>query len=74
MIPEGTENECSGLVGSIMGHKFEARFHKHPPTHNLKFDYMIDTRDVVSITNAYSKREYVRDVCVRCGMVVKNDK
>jgi hypothetical protein len=82
MVDLGTIT-CNGLVGFILGHKFQ-------PVYDTDFKFKGDSEMVNNITNALSdqlimepnlienilhriadkKEIYVQHVCIRCGAVV----
>jgi hypothetical protein len=61
-------NRCS----SWLGHKFEARYDIRPQIGG-NFEG-VSSVDVVAVVNAQAKRDYVRDVCIRCGATVERSK
>ena len=55
-------NKCK----SIWGHKYQPRYNVVPPEAKVKVS-KISSEEFREIYEAMSKKEYVCDVCVRCG-------
>lgn len=53
---------------SPFGHKFEARYDEEPPKMDFSGGRSADWERLI---RAMTKRTYVRDVCVRCGMTIE---
>ena len=56
------EDKCT----SWLGHKFEARYDSEFPDQHSKMSNV-----TAGMLHALRKQTYVKDICVRCGEVVK---
>lgn len=71
------QDKCTGIFGKLFGHNFQPRYSESESEGTLPQDFWSPAltfgRDVVNIINSTKSRksEYVHDVCVRCGKIVK---
>lgn len=64
--------ECEGLFGRLFGHKFQPQYETTPPPDDLFAGMTRVASGVVeTMTTAYTKKTYVRDVCKRCGKSIE---
>lgn len=64
------KGNCESAPWLTFGHKFEARYDLDPPP-GMKLNGAASEEGAVRILEAATKRTYVRDVCVRCGMTIE---
>ena len=75
-------NKCIGIFGKIFGHKFQPRYNeKIIPPKESEAQLFLSTRSVIldgdnTILNSLKRieKEYKGDVCVRCGLIVNENK
>ena len=75
-------NNCKGILGKLVGHKFKARADtkygasKWPFTEGTIESQISTSESVVDILRETGTCDetYVCDICTRCGMVIKRDK
>ena len=72
---ENKTNNCKGLIGKILGHKFEPRYNTHSKPQHFNTTgtgwIVSDILDFQKIATEHVTT-YNADVCVRCGEVVNN--
>jgi hypothetical protein len=63
-----TVGKCSGLMGKLLGHRFEARYDYGAPT--ILPEYLQGPAyRVIELTKSSRPMAYKHDICARCGMV-----
>ena len=59
---------------SLDGHKFEPRYDSEPPTPTQMSTFeAVGLNAVKSLTATLTRRTYIKDICVSCGLSVERE-
>lgn len=63
---------CNGLLGWLLGHKFQARYNYSPPV-GIHPDFKDEVQVLFFVEHLVTKT-YTCDICFRCGKCVKYER
>lgn len=65
-----TTTKCTGIVGRLFGHNFEARYSYGAAT-TMVDEFEGNASAVIAVIEASKPETYVHDVCTRCGATIE---
>lgn len=70
-------DECVGIIGTILGHKYEPRYDVIRSNNGIdleNIDVVLDNAYIEVVESMVNKNSvYVKDVCIRCGKTINRN-